>query len=673
MSNFNVSKVLNTLPAELTSSTLYFVRSGTGFDLYLTDKQTPAVAVRLNDTVIDTLQEVENWWASSAAKLKLDGIAVGANNYVHPTHSARPEGLYAVVVDALGHIQNARPATSDDLPDINAAKLTSGVLAADRIPALAADKIAAGTLSADRIPALPATKVTSGTFDPARIPGISAEKITSGTINIDRLPAGALERLVRVSDQVERFALTPSVVQVGDTVLQEDTQVMYRVVDEAKLSTNAGYVAYTAARASAVAWSGVENKPSTVAGYGITDAVLNGDARLTDARDWVAPVATPEELTAGTETAPRKVSPADLRIAVYAFSQTADNHGPYGLSFNQETNVYEILGASKRTQIQEQMRRCVLTKQGQVAYYLNEFDSTKKADGSPADLSGKDGQVMVQIPKYYVKRSLQGNLHTWEVSLDPAPGFVPHRAYFRNDTTEVPYAYYRAYEGINQNGVLMSISGVTPTRSTDISNFRAYARANGTGWSIAHWQILDAIRLLFLTEYNTLNSQAVLGSGNDSGSDYGILTGQSNVIGNHSSGPLNNNTWMSYRGIENFYADIWEFVDGVGVKDYKIYLCNDEREFADGVYTGAYVDTGIVVPASSGSYVKQFTNDFFPQVIGGTSETYLTDGLWSAGGERVTLFGGAAGGGRIGGAFALSVDNTLSAAGASIGAGLSYR
>ena len=49
------------------------------------------------------------------------------------------------------------------------------------------------------------------------------------------------------------------------------------------------------------------------------------------------------------------------------------------------------------------------------------------------------------------------------------------------------------------------------------------------------------------------------------GSDYGMTTGGSNGIGNGSSPSTNDDTWMSYRGIENFYADIPEWVDGINV------------------------------------------------------------------------------------------------------------
>lgn len=92
-----------------------------------------------------------------------------------------------------------------------------------------------------------------------------ASEITSGTIDIARLPAGALERMVDVADRQARYALTTATVQNGDTVRQLDTGVMYRVVDDTKLNKADGYKEYTAGRASAVPWSGIEDKPSTFA------------------------------------------------------------------------------------------------------------------------------------------------------------------------------------------------------------------------------------------------------------------------------------------------------------------------------------------------------------------------------------------------------------------------
>ena len=57
---------------------------------------------------------------------------------------------------------------------------------------------------------------------------------------------------------------------------------MYFVVDDTKLATEEGYEVYTAGTATAVDWAGVQNKPTTLAGYGITDAV-NASEKVTAA------------------------------------------------------------------------------------------------------------------------------------------------------------------------------------------------------------------------------------------------------------------------------------------------------------------------------------------------------------------------------------------------------
>ena len=57
---------------------------------------------------------------------------------------------------------------------------------------------------------------------------------------------------------------------------------MYFVKDDTQLSTEAGYEVYTAGTAAAVEWSGVQNKPTDLAGYGITDAVAASE-KVTEA------------------------------------------------------------------------------------------------------------------------------------------------------------------------------------------------------------------------------------------------------------------------------------------------------------------------------------------------------------------------------------------------------
>jgi hypothetical protein len=55
------------------------------------------------------------------------------------------------------------------------------------------------------------------------------------------------------------------------------------------------------------------------------------------------------------------------------------------------------------------IRKCLVSKDGKINYYLNPNDETLKEDGTPAILDGSDGQVMEEIPSYYRKIDSFGN------------------------------------------------------------------------------------------------------------------------------------------------------------------------------------------------------------------------------------------------------------------------
>lgn len=76
--------------------------------------------------------------------------------------------------------------------------------------------------------------------------GNSVQLDDEGLIPISVLPPVAFADCVTVNNQTERYALTTDDVQKGDTVYQNDTQVMYFVVDDTKLDQAAGYKALAA-------------------------------------------------------------------------------------------------------------------------------------------------------------------------------------------------------------------------------------------------------------------------------------------------------------------------------------------------------------------------------------------------------------------------------------------
>lgn len=94
------------------------------------------------------------------------------------------------------------------------------------------------------------------------VPQLDATTLT-GMVPIASIPQGALERLVKVANQTARFALTTDDVQLGDSVLQTDTGVMYIVVDTNELDNAAGYQEYKASTAMSVPWTGVQDKPES--------------------------------------------------------------------------------------------------------------------------------------------------------------------------------------------------------------------------------------------------------------------------------------------------------------------------------------------------------------------------------------------------------------------------
>lgn len=102
----------------------------------------------------------------------------------------------------------------------------------------------------------------------------------NGVIPVANLPAGALERMYVADNAAARLALTTTEVQNGDTVKDADTGLLWYVSDDTKLGSDtpeAAFTQYTAGAATSVPWSGVSGTPTTLNGYGITDAVNTAD------------------------------------------------------------------------------------------------------------------------------------------------------------------------------------------------------------------------------------------------------------------------------------------------------------------------------------------------------------------------------------------------------------
>ena len=355
----------------------------------------------------------------------------------------------------------------------------------------------------------------------------------------------------------------------------------------------------------------------------------------------------------------------------------------YGVNWNPTTDTYErtgiaagvALSTSYAGVIQTKMRRCVLNVDGTVKYYLSATDSTKKAEGSAAIIDGTDGNVMVEIPKFWYKYENVGGVHKWLISDAAQTGYEVHPAFIRGGI-EKSFRYYCAYQGYTLGTKLISGSGRVPTANKTRATFRTEASANGVGWSQIDWNLLTAVQLLYLVEYANFNTQAMLGQGITTSGVYTDITGSSNSLGNASSPSTNTSTqFMSYRGIENWYGQIYKSIDGVNINSYVYYVNNNPATFADDVFTGDYISTGITSATANG-YVKNIVankNGFVPSVTtGGSASTFVPDYFYQGTGLRIMGFGGFAGSDARAGSFFLRGSDAASLAAANVGSGLSF-
>lgn len=347
--------------------------------------------------------------------------------------------------------------------------------------------------------------------------------------------------------------------------------------------------------------------------------------------------------------------------------------GAYGLLYDNASDTYIRTGATGYAAIPSMMRRVVLKADGSVNYYLDAHNSNFKKDLTLADLTGADGNVMVEVPAFFVKFTTVGSSQKMEVSLTEDEGFTRHRAFYK---AGIPVAnrYAPAYRGFLEGSKLRSASGKIPTMSRTLPQFRLDCQANGAGWHLQDYELYQACALLCFIEIGTFDTQKVLGNGNSEGSTYARITGVSNTIGNGNSNPSTVG-WMSWRGIEDFYGSSWQNLDGVNIKDRVVFTNNNHLTFASDVFTDDYTTTGITMPTASSAYIRSLsitTRGLIPIAVGGSSSTYMADTLDTTTGNMAARVGGAAGHGLACGASALSASLAASFAAAAFGAGLAF-
>lgn len=358
-------------------------------------------------------------------------------------------------------------------------------------------------------------------------------------------------------------------------------------------------------------------------------------------------------------------------------------------------------------------KRCNVSDGGTINAYYGDEGYTE---------DGSNGQVMVYQPKFYYlvcpleydRQETGYGYHlrkaNYYVSETQRAGFKLHPAFYDKNGNEVDYILMSAYEGCiydtsanaylkNDEQVMdaskdkfSSIAGTRPASGVSQNltrpNIEQMAKNRGEGWHSLGIKTASMEQLLMIVEMGMMNLQTAIGqgvvnlpwsTGSDTTSSYAGATGSTASLGNGTGRATKTTTYeggkatdytvdgktsICYRGVENFWGNIWKFAYGVNIwGNGKMaggmpYICSDFN-YAEGKNTDNYEGAGFTVTKANGyisamGYSTKYDWLFMASECLGNSSlpvgdyTYITENL---NGYRIARLGGSWNGGSNAGGF----------------------
>lgn len=346
-------------------------------------------------------------------------------------------------------------------------------------------------------------------------------------------------------------------------------------------------------------------------------------------------------------------------------------------------------------------KRCNVSDGGTINAYYGDEDYTE---------DGSNGQVMVYQPKFYYlvcpleydRQETGYGYHlrkaNYYVSETQRAGFELHPAFYDKNGNEVDYILMSAYEGCiydtsanaylkNDEQVMdaskdkfSSIAGARPATgvSQDLTrpNIEQMAKNRGECWHSLGIKTASMEQLLMIVEMGMMNLQTAIGqgvvnlpwtTGSDTTSSYAGATGSTASLGNGTGRATKTTTYeggkatdytvdgktsICYRGVENFWGNIWKFAYGINFycevgKPFLGYVCKDFN-YAESKKTDNYENIGFALPSENGyvsamGYSTKYDWLFLPSEVKGNSslpvgDYYYQNNTWD--GYRIALLGG---------------------------------
>lgn len=347
-------------------------------------------------------------------------------------------------------------------------------------------------------------------------------------------------------------------------------------------------------------------------------------------------------------------------------------------------------------------KRCNVSDGGTINAYYGDEGYTE---------DGSNGQVMVYQPKFYYlvcpleydRQETGYGYHlrkaNYYVSETQRAGFKLHPAFYDKNGNEVDYILMSAYEGCiydtsanaylkNDEQVMdaskdkfSSIAGARPASGVSQNltrpNIEQMAKNRGEGWHSLGIKTASMEQLLMIVEMGMMNLQTAIGqgvvnlpwtTGSDTTSSYAGATGSTASLGNGTGRATKTTTYeggkateytvdgktsICYRGVENFWGNIWKFAYGINFycevgKPFLGYVCKDFN-YTESKKTDNYENIGFALPSENGyvsamGYSTKYDWLFLPSEVKGNSslpvgDYYYQNNTWD--GYRIARLGGA--------------------------------
>lgn len=373
-------------------------------------------------------------------------------------------------------------------------------------------------------------------------------------------------------------------------------------------------------------------------------------------------------------------------------------------------------------------RRCIMTDAGEVIAYYGDAGYTETGKltqaitiGSKTWQVGTNVQVMVEQNQFFYRMvplemepvadglGFKVRKARYYISATPKAGFKLFPAFIRNGV-EKKKIYEGAYKAglVNGSDIYISddsdrvdewnnwrfgsVANIKPAsglvNALTRANSRKVASKRGTGFQQADILTSTMTIWLFLVEYATLDAQTVIGKGrcditDDGATNMSCHTGGTSTIGNGTGRAtgVDGEVSISYRGKEDPFGNIWEFVDGINIeaKGKNVAYWADHG-FADDTAAAPYQSTGFTITKQNG-YISAFGWSeecdflFLPAEAIGDSAKPVGDYTWvnpDYNGWLIALLGGYWGTGLSCGLCCWYLDDASSARYRSIGGRLVY-